>query len=80
MARHAVCCRIGSGRKSVAPARTIAFHWGAALGFYIARGDDCVQGLAQVDKSLVTGRPKYVNDGAAQMGTVEHEVGALVPG
>ena len=62
------------------PDATIAFHWGVALGFYIAGGDDCVQGLRQADKSLVTAGAKYVNDGAGQMGTVEDEVRALVPG
>jgi hypothetical protein len=62
------------------PDATIAFHWGVALGFYIAGGDDCVQGLQQANKSFVTAGAKYVNDGAAQMVTVEHEVRALVPG
>jgi hypothetical protein len=62
------------------PDATIAFHWGVALGFYIAGGDDCVQGLQRANKSFVTAGAKYVNDGAAQMGTVEHEVRALVPG
>jgi hypothetical protein len=66
--------------KPLPPDATIAFHWGVALGFYIAGGDDCVQGLEQSDKSLVTAGAKYVNDGAAQMGTVEQEVRALVPG
>jgi hypothetical protein len=61
------------------PDATIAFHWGVALGFYIAGGDDCVQGLQQANKSFVTAEAKYVNDGANQMGTVEHEVRALVP-
>jgi hypothetical protein len=64
----------------VPPDPTIAFHWGLALGFYIAGGDDCVQGLQQADKSFVTAGAKYVNDGAAQMGTVEREIRALVPG
>jgi hypothetical protein len=62
------------------PDATIAFHWGAALGFYIAGGDDCVQGLQQADKSFVTAGAKYVNDGAAQMVTIEHEVRALISG
>jgi len=60
------------------PDATIAFHWGVALGFYIAGGDDCVQGLQQANKSFVTAGAKYVNDGAAQMVTVEHEVRALI--
>jgi hypothetical protein len=46
----------------------------------LAGGDDCVQGLQRANKSFVTAGAKYVNDGAAQMGTVEHEVRALVPG
>jgi len=62
------------------PDATIAFHWGVALGFYIAGGDDCVQGLQQTNKSFVTAGAKYVNDGAAQMVTVEHELRALVSG
>jgi hypothetical protein len=62
------------------PDATIAFHWGVALGFYIAGGDDCVQGLQQANKSFVTAGAKYVNDGAAQMVTVEHEVRALISG
>jgi hypothetical protein len=62
------------------PDATIAFHWGVALGFYIAGGDDCVQGLKQTNKSFVTAGAKYVNNGAAQMVTVEHEVRAMVPG
>jgi hypothetical protein len=66
--------------EALPPDATIAFHWGAALGFYIAGGDDCVQGLQQANKPFVTAGAKYVNDGAAQMGTVEHEVRALVPG
>jgi len=57
---------------------TIAFHWGVALGFYIAGGDDCVLGLQQANKSFVTAGAKYVNDGAAQTVTVEHEVRALI--
>jgi hypothetical protein len=59
---------------------TIAFHWGAALGFYIAGGDDCVQGLQQEDKSFVAAGANYVNDGAGQMGTVEKEIRALISG
>ncbi len=66
--------------KPLPPDPTIAFHWGAALGFYIAGGDDCVEGLHQSDKSFVAAGAKYVNDGAAQMGTVEHEIRALVSG
>jgi hypothetical protein len=60
------------------PDATIAFHWGAALGFYVAGGDDCVQGLQQADKSFVTAGAKYVNNGAAQMVTIEREVRALI--
>jgi hypothetical protein len=66
--------------KPLPPDATIAFHWGVAMGFYIAGGDDCVQGLQQANKSFVTAGAKYVNDGANQMGTVEQEVRALVPG
>jgi hypothetical protein len=66
--------------KPLPPDPTIAFHWGVALGFYIAGGDDCVQGLQQADKSSVAAGAKYVNDGAEQMGTVEKEITALVSG
>ncbi len=62
------------------PDATIGFHWGVALGFYIAGGDDCVQGLQQANKSFVTAGAKYVNGGATQMVSVEHEVRALVTG
>ena len=62
------------------PDATIAFHWGIALGFYIAGGDDSVQGLQQADKPFVTAGAKYVNDGATQMATVEHEVEHCAPG
>jgi hypothetical protein len=62
------------------PDATIAFHWGVALGFYVAGGDDCVQGLKQTNKSFVAAGAKYVNNGANQMVTVEHEVRAMVPG
>lgn len=53
---------------------------GSRFGLLYSRGDDCVQGLQQANKSFVTAGAKYVKDGAAQMVTVEHEVRALVTG
>ncbi len=38
------------------PDATIAFHWGVALGFYIAGGDDCVQGLQADEQVVCNGR------------------------
>ena len=60
------------------PDATIAFHWGAGLAFYAAGGADCVAGLKTCSKSVLSAGAKYINDGAAQMVDVEHEVRAFI--
>ena len=56
--------------KPYPPDPWIAFHWGAALAFYVAGGGECVFGIQHKDRAWVAASGSSITDANAQIGDV----------
>lgn len=60
------------------PVATVAYHWGAAVAFYIAGAGECVQALQHGrNASELNNAASYINDGNTQFDDVTAAINAL---
>ena len=60
----------GALAKPYPPESWIAFHWGAALAFYVAGGGECVLGIQHKDRASIAAAGSSITDANDQIGEV----------
>ena len=63
--------------KPYPPDAVLAYHWGAALAFYLAGGTECVEALKDGNAQVLADGSGYISDANTQLGDLATALNAL---